>query len=175
MPGDVLVLHQQARLAQESDNLAILTSLGASSDEIEEGLQCWSVRPQLCYMLPGCAEPVNEMLSKMVVEGYIVEKGEYHVPPRHLEQNAEDLCEQGVLSSNGMRGYALTKHGMQTLSLRWCATAPRPACRVRVILKKLRRIVKKECQRKGKEKVSCSTQQGVLGISCSAVDMNTKK
>ena len=33
----------------------------------------------------------------------------------------------------------------------------------------------KECQRKGKEKVSCSAQQGVLGISCSAVDMNTKK
>ena len=131
VPGDVLVLQEQTRLAQKSDNLAILTSLGASLNEIEEGLQCWSVRPELSYMLPGRSEPVNEMLTKMVHEGYAVEKGEYHVPPRHLEQDAENLCEQGLLSSNEMRGYALTKRGMQALSLRWHATSPRPACCIR--------------------------------------------
>ena len=75
-------------------------------------------------------EPVNDMVT-MVRHGYLAEKGEYYVPEIDMRANAEALCEEGLLSCNDMGGVALTRQGMRTLSLRWCATSPTPACSIR--------------------------------------------
>ncbi|CAE7589529.1 unnamed protein product [Symbiodinium sp. CCMP2592] len=131
--GDILIVHDQPRSRgqRHSDNVAILTSLGGSAAEVEDGLQTWSVKKEPSYMLPAASEPLNDMVTHMVRDGYLAEKGEFYVPEVDLRADTEALCEQGLFSCNDMGGFALTKKGMQMLSLRWCATSPSPACSIR--------------------------------------------
>ena len=129
--GQFIVSAQRGSKEHGRDTLAIVTSLGKCASEIESDLKMWSVAPNLRYSFPGVSENMNRVVTKMVVEGYRVDKDGFHVPGSAVESEADSLCKQGLMVSNSTGGYALTTHGMKTLAVQWCAVEPCNVCSIR--------------------------------------------
>ena len=124
--------HEPSKILQD-DNLAILSSLGSSSQGIESSLMKWSVNEELSYAVPGQFEnsaEVGDMITAMVAGKYIVGQ-DFYVPPRCVQQAAEMLSQQGILAGNSMGGYALTQQALESLQIQWKVADPSPVCAIR--------------------------------------------
>ncbi|CAE7524520.1 unnamed protein product [Symbiodinium sp. CCMP2456] len=131
--GGFEVRFQDPGRTLDDDNIAILSSLGSSCNEIESSLKRWSVEEELSYALPGQfsnSRAVTDMVTAMVKGKYTADN-DFYVPPIDVHDVLEPLCQQGFLVSNGLSGYALTQKAMGSLLMHWKASDPAPVCAVR--------------------------------------------
>ena len=131
--GEFEVRFQDPGRTLDDDNVAILSSLGSSCDEIEANLKRWSIKEELSYALPGQfsnSSAVTDMVTAMVKGKYTADN-DFYVPSIDVRDALEPLCQQGFLVSNGMSGYALTQKALGSLLMHWKASDPAPVCAVR--------------------------------------------
>ena len=125
---------QDFGVRSSSDNLALLSTCVGQPQDLEVGLQAWSVDSKLEYSVPDGSPEVRGLLSHMIANNYFVEEGDFYVPQAAWREAAEQLAGQDIVQPNDMGGFAVTKSILSKLTLHWTVQSPQPVCAVRTSL-----------------------------------------